>query len=85
MDEQTRQRLWGLKQLLHDGFDRGVQAIHRYHQGASAKPFGILESIPPLALPVRVVRLVHDGLTNLAYGSIRAANHAIAKLTNPTT
>lgn len=84
MDEQARQRLLGLTQLFHDGFDRGVQAIHRYHQDASARPFGILEGIPPIAQPVRVVRRIHDGLTDLTYGSVRGVNRMLARLTRPT-
>ena len=76
MDREDWKRLRGLKRLVHDGVKRGAEFVEKHHRRAAEKPFQVLESIKPIAVPTRVVRSVHDGVLSLTYGSIRAINQA---------
>lgn len=76
MDREAWNRLRGLKRLIHDGVKRGAEFVEKHHRHAAAKPFQVLESIKPIAVPTLVVRSVHDGVLRFTYGSIRAINHA---------
>ncbi len=76
MDEEGWKRLRGFKRLIHDGVERGAEFVEKHHRHAAEKPFRILESIPPIAAPTRVVHRVHNGVLWLTYGSIRVINQA---------
>ena len=76
MDSEAWTRLRGLKRLIHDGVERGTDFVEKHHRHTAGKPFQVLESIEPIAAPIRVVRSVHDGVLSLTYGSIRAINRA---------
>jgi len=76
MDREDWKRLRGFKRLIHDGVERGANFVEKHHRHAAEKPFQVLESITPIAVPTRVVRVVHDGVLWLTYGSIRAINQA---------
>ena len=76
MDREAWNRLRGLKCLVHDGVKRGAEFVEMHHRHAAERPFQVLESIKPVAVPTRVVRSVHDGVLSLTYGSIRAINWA---------
>ena len=76
MDEEGWKRLRGFKRLIHDGVERGAEFVEKHHRHAAEKPFRILESIPPIAAPTRIVHSVHDGVLWLTYGSIRVINQA---------
>jgi hypothetical protein len=82
MDQQSLERWRGLEQLLHDGVEIGATTVESYHRRASARPFDILESIKPIAVPTRIVRVIHDGILTLSYGSIRTINRGTAMLRN---
>ena len=82
LDEESRRRLKGLKDLLHFGVDRGVHAIEGYQKEISDGVFDALESIPPVKLPAGVVRHVYGGTTRLVYDSIRAINWMLSALGN---
>ena len=78
MDDEGWRRLRGLKHLIHDGVRQGADFVEKHHRHAAEKSFRVLESIPPIAAPTKVVHGVHDGVLSLSYGGIRAINHAIA-------
>lgn len=68
-------RRWrGLKALIQDGVEHGSRAVEKVHMAIAARPFTVLEAIPPLAAPARVVHTVHDAVTKGVYVSIRAVN-----------
>jgi hypothetical protein len=75
MDNDRWNRLRGLARLLHDGVRHGADLVEKHHRHAAAKPFRLLESIPFIAAPTRMVRGVHDAIVWLTYGSIRSINH----------
>ncbi len=79
MDEQGWDRLRGFRRLIHDGVERTASFVEKHHRHAAGKPFRVLESIPPIAAPTKVVRMIHDGVLSLTYGSIRMVNRAVEK------
>ncbi len=48
----------------------------------AARPFGILEAIPPTAPVARIVHVVHDGIASGVYGTIRATNRLVGAAAN---
>lgn len=76
MDDVGWSRLRGFKRLVHDGVRHGADFVERHHRHAAERPFDVLESIGPLAAPVKIVRRVHDGVLWLTYGGIHAVNQA---------
>ena len=76
MDREDWDHLRGFKRLIHDGVERGADFVEKHHRHAAEKPFQVLESITPIAVPTRIVRAIHDGVLWLTYGSIRAVNQA---------
>jgi hypothetical protein len=67
-------RLRGAAALLSDAVEHGASAIERVHLATAARPFGILESIPPTALVAKGVHVAHDAIASSVYGTIRAVN-----------
>ena len=79
MDRENWRRIKGLRRLIHDGVERGADFVEKHHRRTAEKPFQVLESIKPIAAPIRAVRSVHDGVLSLTYGSIRAINQVTEK------
>jgi len=73
-DEAGRAK--GVKDLAQDAVEHGSAAVQAVHETIAARPFRVLEMIPPIQLPVRGVRLVHDAVVRTVYGSIRLVNRA---------
>jgi len=70
-------RLRGLRALLEDAVTHGTGAVERVHLATAARPFAILERIPPAALVARSVHVVHDTIASTVYGTIRATNRVL--------
>jgi len=70
-------RAKGVKDLIQDAVEHGSTAVQEVHETVAARPFRILELIPPIRLPVQGVRLVHDAVVRTVYSSIRLANRAV--------
>lgn len=49
------------------------------HKATVARTFRVLEAIPPIATPAKVVHVVHDACTSAVYGSIRVVNTVVGK------
>jgi hypothetical protein len=73
-DANDLKRLRGAAALLSDAVEHGTSAIERVHLGTAARPFTILESIPPTALVAKGVHVAHDAIASGVYASIRAVN-----------
>lgn len=65
-------RLRGLRALIEDAVTHGSGAIERVHLATAARPFAVLESIPPTAIVARGVHVAHDAIASSVYGTIRA-------------
>jgi hypothetical protein len=73
------QRWRGLKDLVKDVVEHGSSAVQRVHMETARRPFRILEQIPPLAPPTRVVRAIHDASVSTVYGMIRLVNAVVGE------
>jgi len=70
-------RLRGLRALLQDAVEHGTTAVERVHRATAARPFDILDHIPPIAPAARGVRLVHDATVAGVYETIRQVNRLV--------
>lgn len=66
-----KDRLKGLAALVVDAVEHGSRAVERIQKETAATPFGILEQIPPIALPARVVHTIHDASVTGVHTAIR--------------
>jgi hypothetical protein len=73
----TADRLRGLRALLEAAVDQGASAVERVHKATAARPFDVLDHIPPIAPAARGVRLVHDVTVTGVYEAIRQINHLV--------
>ncbi len=64
-------RLKGLVALAAAAVEHGSAAIEKVQLETAGRTFGILESIPPLTVPTKIVRAVHDVSVKTTHGSIR--------------
>jgi len=78
MDDHDRQRLQGLVDLAHVGVDEVTSLVERHHRRATNRTFDVLEAVPGVAAPARVVRLLHDATLTVTYGAIRGVNGLVA-------
>jgi len=70
-------RLRGLRALLEDVVEHGTTAVERVHKATAARPFEVLDLIPPVAPAARGVRLLHDATVAGVYETIRQVNHLV--------
>ena len=68
------QRWRGLKALVQDAVEHGSRAVERIQMETAKKPFDLLEQIPPLEVPVKGIRAIHDTAVGGIHGMIRLVN-----------
>lgn len=67
-------RRWrGLKALIVDSVDHGSRAVEKLQIETAQIPFGILEAIPAIGLPVKGIHVVYDAAVQGTHGAIRLA------------
>ena len=76
---EKRKRLRGLRSLVEDMVEHGSKAVQEVHLATSKRTFTVLEAIPPIAAPAKVVHAVHDLSVSGVYGMIRLVNKAVGK------
>jgi hypothetical protein len=67
-----RTRLDGAIEAATTALDEGLTTIAGVHRAIARKPFAALRLTPGVGDVSEGVRVVHDGITNLVYGGIRA-------------
>ncbi|MBK9517946.1 MAG: alpha/beta hydrolase [Anaeromyxobacter sp.] len=67
----------GLAQLAGEAVEHGAGAVERVHLATARRPFTVLERVPGLAGPARLVHRVHDAAVTGAYGLVRLAGRAV--------
>lgn len=72
-------RLRGLRALVGDAVEHGSKAVEQVHRATAARTFFVLEAIPPIATPARIVHVVHDASLTGVYGMIRVVNHVVGR------
>jgi hypothetical protein len=71
-------RRWrGLVALVKDAVEHGSRAVEKVHLETARRPFGILEHIPVVAEPTRVVHVIHDATVSGVHGIVRAVARAV--------
>lgn len=75
----TMKRLRGLRALVEDVVEHGSKAVEEVHKATAARTFVVLEAIPPIATPAKVVHVVHDASLTGIYGIIRVVNRVVGK------
>ena len=75
----SMKRLRGLRSLVVEVVEHGSKAVEDVHKATAARTFTVLEAIPPIAAPARVVHTVHDLWLSGIYGMIRAGNRVVGK------
>ena len=73
----TMKRLRGLRALVGDAVEHGSKAVEIVHKATAARTFEVLEAVPPIATPARVLHVVHDASLTGIYGAIRAISHVV--------
>ena len=76
MTERDWPKLRGITRLLHDGVREGTRMVERQHRSAASKPFDLLQTVPGVAGPTRLVRAAHDAVLDVVYGGIQGVNAA---------
>jgi triacylglycerol lipase len=69
-------RHWAYLSLLADAIEHGSLGIQRVQEELTARPYGVLESVPGLAGPSSIVRAMHFGALRRTYGIIRGISRA---------
>lgn len=76
MSENVK-RVRGLLKLVREGVEHGSSAVEKVHLETAARPFGILERIPVVSTPAKIVHEVHDFSVQSVHFSIRAVNYVV--------
>lgn len=63
--------------LAENVVEGGTSTVRAVHKGIAGIPFGILESIPVTRDTTRIVRKIHDAISDGVYGGISATNKAL--------
>jgi hypothetical protein len=71
------QRWKGLSSLVGDAVEHGSKAVERIHMATARRPFEIIERIPVIAEPTKVVHGVHDAIVTNTYNQIRFWNSLV--------
>ena len=64
----------GVAALVRDAVEHGLRAVERVQIETAKRPFTILEAIPPIATPTKIVHVVHDASVATVHVAIRAVN-----------
>lgn len=70
----------GLVALIGDAVEHGSTAVERIHMATAQRPFQIIEQIPQVAAPTKVVHGIHDAVVTNTYKQIRWVNGLVQKL-----
>ncbi len=70
-------RIRGLVSLVRDAVDGGSRAVQKVQIGIAKRTFDILEAVPAVREPTKVVHFVYDLSVNGTHGVIRLVNGAV--------
>lgn len=71
------QRLRGIKDLVQETVDAVATTAEETQVTITRMPYAVLEQIGPIALPVRLIKQCHLGLTSGIYQSVRGINRLV--------
>lgn len=74
-------RRWkGLSSMIGDAVEHGSLAVERIHMATARRPFEIIEKIPAVASPTKIVHGVHDAIVTQTYKQIRWWNSLVQQV-----
>ena len=71
------ERLRGLRKLIEDVVEHGSRAVERVQKETARRPFEIVEAIPAIGEPARVVHVLYDASVGGVHTMIRLVNRAV--------
>jgi len=72
-DPKSNLARWrGLATLVRDGVEHATTALRDTHLAMAQRPFTILEQVPSIAEPARIIHRIHDGVVATSYDTVRA-------------
>jgi hypothetical protein len=66
-----------LRALITDAVEHGASAVERVHLATARRPFAIVEQVPGIEQPARVVHEVHDAIVSTTYSNVRGVNRTV--------
>lgn len=69
-----KERLLSLQQIVEQAIQDGATTVEQVHRSIASMPFGILEKIDALQVPVAKAREIHDETVGNIYETIRLLN-----------
>ena len=66
-----------VQRVAEQGVELSTTTVRNVHRGIASIPFGILEAIPVTRHPTRIVRSLHDQISDVVYDSISGGNKLI--------
>jgi predicted nucleotidyltransferase len=76
--KRSLSRVRGLVTLLRDGVVHGSRAIEDVTRRTTDRTYGILEAIPVVAAPAKVVHVIHDLATTTTFTAVRTVTELSA-------
>ena len=67
----------GVVHLVRDAVVHGASALEQLQKQAASTPFRVLESVPAVAAPARVVHTLHDAAVTGVYGLVRQVTRGV--------
>ena len=74
MEKIPVQQIRGVKDLLQDAVDVGVNVTEEVHQSIARKPYELLAKFTPISAQVKVIEQVQFTITAGVYEAIRTVN-----------
>jgi hypothetical protein len=76
----SRTKRWeGLAMLVTDAVTHGASAVERAHLASSKRTFDVIELVPGVAEPAKVVHLIHDASAMSVYAAVRGVARVVSK------
>jgi len=76
-DVKNVEKWRGLVALVGDAVEHGSRAVEKVQLETARRPFVILEHIPPVAVPAKIVHVIHDVSVKAVHGSIRGVTAVV--------
>lgn len=80
MERQKVERWRGLFTLVVDAVEHGSRAVEHVQKVNAGRTFAVLEAVPKVAAPAKVVHAIHDFSVVTTHATIRAVAGTIGEV-----
>ena len=77
--KEAYRRLQSAQRVTESVFDNSATNVFCIHMSVAEIPFGLLESIPKISKPAKIIRKTHDLVTETAHRSILGVNRVAGR------